>query len=158
MERRLPEQIETIVQTRQDRRVGRSRSPFTAKSVLLAGAVFIGALGYSAAGSGQGTAASWLQSLTPGAMTLSGSYLGGFFIGWGARRALKLTSVITSLVIAATGIFVWLGWDASSVQSWLSETSRWAGENIEQGRQYLSAFLPSAGAAGVGGVLGFRRR
>lgn len=156
MEKRLPEQIETLVQTREHRRVG--RSPFTAKSVLLAGAVFIGALGYSVAGSGQSTSASWLQTLAPGAMTLSGSYLGGFFTGWGARRALKLTSMITGLAIAATGVFVWLGWDASPVQSWLSETSRWAGENIEQGRQYLLAFLPSAGAAGVGGVLGFRRK
>ncbi len=153
---RLTQQIETVVQSRETRH--KRRSPFSAKSVLAAGGILISAAGYSAMGSGQGAIASWFKSLTPDAMALSGSYLGGFFIGWGARRALKVTSVITGLAIAATGLLVWLGWDASSVQSWLNETSRWAGENIEGGRQYLVSFLPSAGAAGIGGVLGFRRR
>ena len=134
------------------------RSPFTAKSVWLAGGLFIGALGYSVLGPEKGAGASWLQSLSPGTLTVTGSYLAGFFIGWGARRAIKLTSIVTGLAVTAVGALTWLGWDASAVQSWLTSTSTWAGENIEGARHYLLSLLPSAGAAGAGGVLGFRRK
>jgi len=156
MGKRLTQQVGKIVQSRGGRREG--RSPFSAKSVLLAGGLFIGALGYSTIGSAKGADASWLQSLAPGALVVTGSYLGGFFIGWGARRALKLTSIITGLAIAATGALVWLGWDTSAVQSWLNSTSAWAGESIEGAQHYLVSLLPSGSAAGVGGVLGFKRK
>lgn len=156
MGKRLTQQVGKIVQSRGERREG--RSPFSAKSVLLAGGLFIGALGYSTIGSGKGADASWLQSLAPGTLVVSGSYLGGFFIGWGARRALKLTSIITGLAIAATGALVWLGWDTFAVQSWLNSTSAWAGESIEGAQHYLVSLLPSGSAAGVGGVLGFKRK
>jgi hypothetical protein len=55
------------------------RSPFTAKSVLIAGALFIGSLGYWIAGADKDAAATWLQSIAPGTMAVTGSYLGGFF-------------------------------------------------------------------------------
>ena len=137
---------------------GERRSPFSAKSVLLAGGAFLGALGVSTVGSGKGADASWLQSLAPSILTITGSYLAGFFIGWGARRAIKLTSIITGIAVAVTGLLIWLGWDVSSVQSWLNSTSAWAGESIEGAGHYLVSLVPSASAAGVGGVLGFKRK
>jgi uncharacterized membrane protein (Fun14 family) len=91
-------------------------------------------------------------------MTLTGSYLGGFFVGWGARRALKLTSTIAGIAVAATGALVWLGWDATAVQSWLDSASALAGEKIEGAGRYLISFLPAAGAATAGGFLGFKRK
>ena len=156
MEKRLTKPIGSLLQSRGDRR--ESRSPFSAKSVLLAGGLLAGALGVSTIGSGKGANASWLQSLAPGTLVVAGSYLGGFFIGWGARRAIKLTSIITGIAVAATGLLVWLGWDSSSVQTWLNSTSAWAGESIEGARHYLISLLPSAGAAGAGGVFGFKRK
>ena len=152
----LRQQIGNIVQPKGERREG--RSPFSAKSVLFAGGLFVGALGYSTVASGEGSDPSWLQSVAPGTMALSGSYLGGFLVGWEARRALKMTALITGLAIAATGLLAWLGLDASAVQAWLNSMSAWAGENIEGARHYLVSLLPSAGAAGVGGVLGFKRK
>ena len=64
----------------------------------------------------------------------------------------------TNLAIAATGALVWLGWDTSAVQSWLNSTSAWAGESIEGAQHYLVSLLPSGSAAGVGGVLGSKRK
>jgi uncharacterized membrane protein (Fun14 family) len=156
MPKRLVQKVKKVSRFKDER--NEDRSPFTAKSVLLAGGFFLGALGFSTVGSGKGTDASWLQSLAPGTLTITGSYLAGFFIGWGARRAIKLTSIITGLAVAATGAFVWLGWDMSTLQSWLNSTSAWAGENIEGAGRYLVSLLPSASAAGVGGVLGFKRK
>jgi uncharacterized membrane protein (Fun14 family) len=156
MWKRLTQLLGKIFQSKGER--GKRRSPFSAKSVLLAGGAFLGALGVSTVGSGKGADTSWLQSLAPGTLTITGSYLAGFFIGWGARRAIKLTSILTGLAIAAIGALVWLGWDMSAVQSWLNSTSAWAGENIEGAGRYLVSLLPSASAAGVGGVLGFKRK
>lgn len=156
MEKRLTKPIGKMLQAEKKQRDG--RSPFSAKSVLLAGGLFVGALGVSTTGSGKGADPSWLQSLAPGTMTVTGSYLAGFFIGWGARRAIKVTSIVIGVAVAATGALVWLGWDMAAVQSWLNSTSAWAGENIEGAGRYLVSLLPSAGAAGAGGVLGFKRK
>ena len=156
MGKHLRQLVGKAVQPNEERR--KVRSPLSAKSVLLAGGLFIGALGTMTVGSGKGANASWWHSLAPETLTVTGSYLAGFFIGWGARRAIRLTSIITGLAVAAVGLVVYLGWDASAVQSWLNATSSWAGENIESAGHYLVSLLPSAGAAGVGGVLGFKRK
>jgi uncharacterized membrane protein (Fun14 family) len=135
-----------------------SRSPFTAKSVLLAGALFIGALGYWIAGADKNAAASWLQTIAPGTMAITGSYLGGFFVGWGARRTIKITSIVAGIVLAVIGLFVSWGWDGSTAQSLVNSTTAWLGENVEGAGRYLVSLLPSATAAGAGGVFGFKRK
>jgi uncharacterized membrane protein (Fun14 family) len=133
------------------------RSPFTAKSVLLSGALFIGALGYQIAGADKNTTASWLQPIAPGTMAVTGSYLGGFFIGWGARRTIKMTSIVTGIVLAVIGLFVSWGWDGSAAQSWVNSATAWVGQSVEGAGRYLVSLLPSATAAGAGGILGFKR-
>jgi hypothetical protein len=70
MSKRLVQNVRKVSQFKDGRRG--SRSPFTAKSVLLTGGVFLGALGVSTVGSGKGADASWLQSLTPGTLTVTG--------------------------------------------------------------------------------------
>ncbi len=134
------------------------RSPFTAKSVLLAGALFISALGYWITGADKDAAASWLQAAAPGTMAVSGSYLGGFFIGWGARRTIKITSIVAGIVLAVIGLFISWGWDGSAAQSLVNSTTAWLGENVEGAGRYLVSLLPSATAAGAGGILGFKRK
>ena len=127
----------------------KGRSPFSAKSVWAAISLLVG---------GGGAMAAWLQGQVPAVMTIAGSYLGGFFIGWGARRTIKLTSIIAGIALALIGLFVSWGWDGSAVQSWVNSTSAWVGESIEGAGRDLIALLPSASAAGAGGVLGFRRK
>ena len=151
----LIKNIGKIAVSNPERRGG--RSPFTAKSVLLAGALFIGALSYWIAGADKNTAASWLQTIAPGTMAVTGSYLGGFFIGWGARRTIKITSIVAGIALAVIGLFASWGWDGSAAQSWVNSTSAWVGESAEGAGRYLVSLLPSAGAAGAGGILGFKR-
>jgi uncharacterized membrane protein (Fun14 family) len=126
--------------------------------VLLAGALFIGALGYWIAGEDKNTAASWLQTIAPGTMAITGSYLGGFFIGWGARRTIKITSIVAGIVLAAIGLFASWGWDDSAAQSWVNSVTAWVGQSVEGSGRYLVSLLPSATAAGAGGILGFKRK
>lgn len=143
---------------KEGRELRKGRSPFTAKSVWIASGLFIGS--GSAMFSGQaegGGMASWLQSQSPIVLTAAGSYLAGFFVGWGARRTIKLTSVIVGVLVALIGLTASLGWDSSVLQSWLNSGGTWLSENIESAEHYLLSLLPSATAAGAGGVLGFRR-
>ena len=126
--------------------------------MLLAGALFIGALGYWIAGADKNTAASWLQTIAPGTMAVTGSYLGGFFVGWGARRTIKITSIVTGIVLAAVGLFVSWGWDGAAAQSWVNSATAWVGQSVEGAGRYLVSLLPSATAAGAGGILGFQKK
>ena len=139
-------------------RFGKGRSPLGAKSVWLAAALLIGSGGALVSGPADSKLASLLQSQAPAVMTVAGSYLAGFFIGWGARRTIKLTSIISGIVLAIIGLFVSWGWDGAELQSWVNSTSTWLGESIEGAGRDLVALLPSATAAGAGGVLGFRRK
>jgi uncharacterized membrane protein (Fun14 family) len=156
MAKPLIKNIGKIAGSNRERRAG--RSPFTAKSVLLAGALFISALGYWITGANKDAAASWLQAAAPGTMAVTGSYLGGFFIGWGARRTIKITSIVAGIVLAVIGLFVSWGWDGSTAQSLVNSTTAWLGENVEGAGRYLVSLLPSATAAGAGGILGFKRK
>ncbi|HBX42367.1 MAG TPA: hypothetical protein DEH27_00465 [Deltaproteobacteria bacterium] len=133
-------------------------SPFTSKSMLLAGALFLGSLGYWIAGPDKGATASWLSPAARATMALTGSYLGGYFIGWSARRAMKLTSLVAGIALAVIGLFVTWGLDGSTAESVVNSSTAWVGKNVEGAGRYLVALLPSATAAGVGGVLGFRRK
>ncbi len=156
MWKRLNKKKETKAQLKDLRRT--ARSPFTAKSVLFAGALFIAAIGYWVLGSGKDSATSWLQAASPATMAITGSYLGGYFIGWGARRTIKITSIVAGILLAAIALFVSWGWDGSTAQSWVNSASAWIGESIEGAGRYLVSLLPYASAAGVGGALGFRRK
>lgn len=136
----------------------KGRSPFSARSVWLATGLFIGGAGAALSGPTEGTIGPWFQGLSTSVMPLAGSYLAGFFIGWGARRTIKLTSIIAGIALAVIGLFVSWGWDGSMAQSWVNSATAWAGESAEGAGRYLISLLPSAGAAGAGGVLGFRRK
>lgn len=138
--------------------IGGGRSPFTANSV-------IGALGLFA-GSGiawfttpdPGSMLAWLKPTAPATMSVTGSYLAGYFVGWGARRTIKLTSIIAGIAIALFGLLASWGLGTSGAESWVSSAVGWAGEGVKGAGRYLVSLLPSATAAGVGGVLGFRRK
>jgi uncharacterized membrane protein (Fun14 family) len=133
------------------------RSPFTSKSVLGAGAALLGSGGLWLANPEQGSAASWLQQYAPATTTLAASFLGGYFIGWGAKRTLRVTAVVAAVVLGFVGLLAKFGIDASAMESWINASVGWVGDNLDEAQRYLTAFLPSATAAGAGGVLGFRR-
>jgi uncharacterized membrane protein (Fun14 family) len=98
-----------------------------------------------------------MQPYAPAAMTLAGSFFGGYFIGWGVKRSLRVTTVVAAVAIGLVGLPVKFGVDASAVESWVHASVGWVGDNLDEAQHYLTALLPSAAAAGTGGVVGFRR-
>lgn len=136
--------------------VRQGRTPFTSKSVLVAGVIFTCSLLYWLIGWDKDITGSWSQQAAPGIMKTAGSYLGGFFIGWGTRRSIKITSVLATVLLAVTGFFILWGWDVSIVQSWINSSTVWLDQNIEGTKHYLVSLLPSSTAVGIGGVIGFR--
>ena len=137
---------------------GRSaRSPFTSKSVLGGGAALVGSVVLWLANPEQGSTASSLQPYAPATGTLAASFLGGYFIGWGVRRALRVTAIVAAVAIGLVGLLAKFGIDASMFESWINAGVGWVGNNLDETQRYLTALLPSVTAAGTGGVLGFRR-
>jgi uncharacterized membrane protein (Fun14 family) len=151
-------------QDRNERVPGRSRpgrrpprSPFTSKAVLGATAALFGSGGLWLGTPEQGSAASWLQQYAPATMTLAASFLAGYFIGWGAKRTWRVTTVVAAIAIGLIGLLAKFGIDISGVESWINSSVGWVGENLDDAQRYVTALLPSATVAGAGGVLGFRR-
>jgi len=139
------------------RRRLRSRSPLTSKAFLGAGAALAGSGGLVMTGPDAGSAAAWLQPYAPAAATLSASFLGGYLIGWGAKRTLRVTAIVAAVAIAVIGLLAKFGVDAGGAEAWIQSSVGWVGEQLDDAQQYLTALLPSAASAGTGGVLGFRR-
>ena len=133
-------------------------SAFTAKSVVVAAGFFIGSGIAWLTHPQEGSILAALKPGAPATMSIAGSYLAGYFVGWGARRTIKLTAVITGIALAVIGLVASLGWDSTAAESWVNSAFGWFGENAKDAGRYLVSTLPSATAASVGGVLGFRRK
>jgi uncharacterized membrane protein (Fun14 family) len=111
-----------------------------------------------AAGTPDHAVAAWLHGQAPAVMRVAASYLAGFFIGWGARRTLRWTSIAAAAALAVASLYAFMGEDAAWLASWIDSGSAWVGENLSGAERYLVSLLPSATAATTGGVLGFRRK
>jgi uncharacterized membrane protein (Fun14 family) len=133
-------------------------SPLTSKSFLLAGAALIGAGGLWFSTPEKGSTASWLSTYAPATMTLAGSYLGGFLIGWGARRALRTTAIVAGVAILLLGLLTKFGLGGSAIEPWIQASVGWVSEHLDMAQRYLASLLPSATAAGAGSVMGYRRK
>jgi len=145
----MQDRLETVA--RNKGKLGGVLSAFTGKSVLVSLALFIGSGIAWFAHPDKGSILAGLKPAAPATMSLAGSYLAGYLVGWGARRTVKLTSVITGIAVAVIGLFAFLGWDSSGAESWVNAASGWIGESAKGAGRYLFALLPSATAAGVGG-------
>jgi len=132
--------------------------PWTAQSVVTVAAL-MGVGGWQwLTGDSQRGPVSFLMPYLPVLMTAGASYLGGFLIGWGARKTLRITAVASAVALALIGLLVHLGVDGSAAEHWVSASAGWVGEQVEGAESYLFALLPSVGAAGTGAFLGFRRK
>jgi len=89
------------------------------------------------------------------------SYMAGFFLGYGLRRFLKVTIVLS--LIAAGAVFLmrkagWIELDWSSLETHLTDSFAWLRGQVEALKVFITGYVPSAAAAGVGIVLGARWR
>jgi uncharacterized membrane protein (Fun14 family) len=89
------------------------------------------------------------------------SYIAGFFLGYGLRRYVTMTLVVAAV---AAGAIFWLrkaGWidlDWSSIESHLNNSFAWLKGQAEALKVFITGYVPSAAAAGVGLFLGARWR
>jgi uncharacterized membrane protein (Fun14 family) len=84
------------------------------------------------------------------------SFIGGLLIGFGVKRAVRTTMIVAAIAIIVLVILAKLGVDSGSLDEWVRTSAGWVGDNVKGAGRYLAAFLPAAGAAAVGGFIGFR--
>lgn len=126
-----------------------SEPPWNDKSVVAAGVT-------SLAG-----AFAWMGDYSPALMRFGGSYLGGFFIGWIFRRFVKLAIMLAGGALLIIGVLKGTGWitlDWASLEAWVHQTLASLQTGAEGLKQVLMGYLPSAGSAGAGLFVGFRKK
>jgi len=89
------------------------------------------------------------------------SYIAGFFLGYGLRRFVKLTLILS--VVAFVAIFFmrkagWIELDWNSVESHLADSFAWLKGQAEALKVFVTGYVPSAAAAGGGLFMGARWR
>ena len=117
--------------------------------------------GSSISESATSPAPSSLQPKSPATFRFGASYLGGFFIGWTFRRFLKLSLLVSGAAIALVALGKKTGWldlDWNALEGHVQHSMAWVEGGAGSVKAFLTGFLPSAGAAGVGGFFGFRRK
>jgi uncharacterized membrane protein (Fun14 family) len=169
----------------QGKSVGGERSPWKAKSVwvalalmLLGGGLWIkdrtqaeppSAKAPSAAAQLSDSASTGTQSderrgwrtSAPATFRFGASYVGGFFLGWTFRRFLKGTLLLSGAAIVLIAFGKKTGWvelDWVAMEGHVRHSLAWLQGEAGAFKQFLTGYLPSAGAAGVGAFLGFRRK
>ncbi len=159
----------------------RAKSVWIAASLILIGAIFWardaartparpsstsapGVSGFAEPAPGVGTGGGQVVCAPrawPATCRLGVSYLGGFFLGWALRRFLKATLLLSGAAIALIALGKKLGWldlDWASVENHVRTSLAWIQGEAGSIKQFLTGYLPSAGAAGLGVFFGFRRK
>ena len=101
-----------------------------------------------------------LKPSAPATFRFGASYVGGFFLGWTLRRFLKLTLLLSGAAIVLIALGKKFGWfesDWVAIESHVRHSLAWLQGEAGAFKQFVTGYLPSAGAAGVGAFLGFRR-
>lgn len=89
------------------------------------------------------------------------SYIAGFFLGYGLRRFVKLTLILSVVAFAAIFFMRKAGWidlDWHSVETHLADSFAWLKGQAEALKVFVTGYVPSAVAAGVGLLFGARWR
>lgn len=106
--------------------------------------------------------AGWMSDLaSPAVARFGGSYIAGFFIGWAFRRFVTLVVVIGAFTIAGMALMKNVGWfttDWSALERHITRNVSAIQHGAEGVKQFLTSYLPSAGAAAAGVFLGFRKK
>ena len=98
-----------------------------------------------------------IERFGPLAGSLVLSFIAGFIIGRIARKTITTAAIVAAVVMLGIYLLGRFGIDGSTASHWIDTGSAWVGETVEGGGRYLASLLPSAGAAAVGGLLGFRK-
>jgi uncharacterized membrane protein (Fun14 family) len=102
-----------------------------------------------------------LKPSAPATFRFGASYLGGFFLGWTLRRFLKVTLLLSGaamVLIALAKKFGWFELDWAAVEGQVRHSFAWLQGEAGAFKQFITGYLPSAGAAAVGAFMGFRQK
>ena len=91
------------------------------------------------------------------------SYIAGFFLGYGLRRFLKITLIVSAVVVIGFFLTRHFGWvemnlDWAGIEAHLNESFAWIKGQAEALKVFVTGYVPSAAAAATGIVLGSRWR
>lgn len=104
---------------------------------------------------------SWAASLSPRAVGVGTSIVVGFILGWLLRAAIKLALLIGFVITAIGGVLVYfeiVNLDLGSIKKTAGDTTEWATSQSDGAIDWVKSVLPSAGGAGFGAFMGFRRK
>lgn len=90
-----------------------------------------------------------------------GSYAAGFLIGWAFRRFLKWSLIGGIVLFGVIALAKKLGWfelDWAAVESQVRHGLDWLKGEAGALRDFLTGYIPSAGAGLVGAFFGVRYR
>jgi uncharacterized membrane protein (Fun14 family) len=131
-----------------------SASPMSGVSGFVVG-------GGGPAGAGPATAERrFIDAGAPATFRLGASFMAGYFIAWALRTFVKATLIVGGaaalavLVLHKTGA---LGLDWAAIERHVEESLAWTRGQAEHLRTFATGYLPSVGAAAVGGFFGIRR-
>lgn len=106
--------------------------------------------------------AGWMSDIvSPALARFGGSYLAGFFIGWAFRRFVKLVVVIGAFTLAGMALMKNVGWlttDWDELQRHSTHNLAAIQHGAEGVKQFLTGYLPSAGAAAAGVFFGIQEK
>lgn len=98
---------------------------------------------------------------SPALFRLGLSYIAGFFLGYGLRRFVKMTILLSLVACAAVFLMRKAGWidlDWGSIESHLNDSFAWLKGQAEALKVFVTGYVPSAAAAGAGLIIGGRWR
>ena len=114
----------------------------------------------SGASPAAGKSDSALVPTSPALFRFGASYIGGFFIGWLARKSLKLALLAggaATLAIATAKHTGLIDVDWAGIEAHVSHSLAWARDGIGAAKSFLTGYLPSAAAGFLGLYKGARR-
>lgn len=151
-----PEILDKVVEKKEEEVTEKVGDVVASKPFLISATALLGAGGLALSEPEQGSMLAALQPYAPALASLAGSFLIGFIAGKIARRKLRYVIIAGGIVVVAITLLTKFGVIGPAADQWVDSTVGWLNENMDKGRAYLSALLPSAAAAAGGMYLGFR--
>jgi uncharacterized membrane protein (Fun14 family) len=102
-----------------------------------------------------------LQPDSPALFRLGGSYIVGFFIGWGIRKSLKMAFWFAALIVAgglAAQYFGLFHVDLEALQDHFARSLAWLKGESGAIKEFLTGYIPSSAAGIVGMIVGATRK
>ena len=102
-----------------------------------------------------------LVPTSPALFRFGASFAGGFFVGFAFRRFLKFTLLVSGAVLAGIAVLKGTGLihlDWASFEAHIRDSLAWSHDRAAALKTFLTGYLPSAFAGGLGLFKGLRWR